>query len=67
MGGVLRSGSGLGAAGGGEGEGGKLKAAVRSHSLVAPRGGWRIWPPQIVLCPKILQGAPTANFRIPPN
>ena len=28
--------------GGGEGEGGKLKAAVRSHSLVAPRG-WRIF------------------------
>ena len=28
--------------GGGEGEGGKLKAAVKSHSLVAPRGGWRI-------------------------
>ena len=29
--------------GGGEGEGGKLKAAVMSHSLVAPRGGWRIF------------------------
>ena len=28
---------------GGEGEGGKLKAAVKSHSLVAPRGGWRIY------------------------
>ena len=28
--------------GGGEGEGGKLKASVKSHSLVAPRGGWRI-------------------------
>ena len=28
--------------GGGEGEGGKLKAAVRSHGLVAPRG-WRIF------------------------
>ena len=27
------------AAGGGEGEGGKLKAALTSHSLVAPRGG----------------------------
>ena len=27
--------------GGGEGEGGKLKDATKSHSLVAPRGGWR--------------------------
>ena len=29
--------------GGGEGEGGKLKAAPNHHSLVAPRGGWRIF------------------------
>ena len=28
---------------GGEGEGGTLKAAPMSHSLVAPRGDWRIW------------------------
>ena len=27
----------------GEGEGGKLKAAPNHHSLVAPRGGWRIF------------------------
>ena len=29
--------------GGGEGEGGTLKAALKHHSLDATRGGWRIF------------------------
>ena len=47
----VSSGSGWGPLGGGEGEGGKLKAAVRSHSLVAPRGGWRISISASSTCP----------------
>ena len=56
--------------GGGEGEGGKLKAAVRSHSLVAPRGGWRILlpppvpPPLLVITVMI---STTINFSMPKN
>ena len=58
----VSSGSGWGPLGGGEGEGGKLEAAVKSHSLVAPRGGWRIpstvgeRPPVILTCSEMVLG-----------